>query len=70
MILARNCCAHHSSRSMGTKSVGRVEGWAVMLPPRSVSVCPFELTTSPSPRPKCSKHWEEAGQVQAPSPIP
>ena len=55
MILARNCCAHHSSRSMGTKSAGTVEGWAVTLPSRSVSVSPCELTTSPSPRPKCSK---------------
>ena len=48
MILARNCCAHHSSRSMGTKSVGR-EGWAVMLPPRPASKSTLELTTSRSP---------------------
>lgn len=52
MILARNCCAHHSSRSMGTKSVGRAEGWAVMSPPNLSASLPLKPTTSPSLRPQ------------------
>jgi hypothetical protein len=49
VILARNCCAHHSSKSMGTKSVGRAEGWTVILPSRLVGVSDLKLTTSLAP---------------------
>lgn len=49
MILARNCCAHHSSRSMGTKSVEK-QGWAVTHLPGGPVCVPLQLATSPSPR--------------------
>lgn len=38
MTRARNCCAHHSSRSMGTKPVGRTGAGQLGSHPRTYPV--------------------------------